>query len=406
MWRRAMRWLVGPIGIALAFSAPAAGGSPVGASARVRDIGSSLGLPTSTTSWDVVTGDLTGDGVPDLVVSYHDRITFYANQTDALVAIFSDSAEGEDPHGCAAADVDGNGLADVYCTRGAGSGSIAKRNRLWVQQSPGVFVDEAEGFGVPDSYGRGRRAVFLDINHDPYPDLFVGNRYPRRDAYLSPNRTFLNEGGTHFVEARSAITREHGAECVQAVDFDGDGWQDLLVCGQRRVFLYRNEPGAGGRRFIDVSRRIFGRRLSGVVSARFADFDRDGRLDLALVRRHSFRILHRLDDGTVGHALLDSPLSAGTWVAVANIDGRSGPDALLVQGCIGDVNVDDVLILNDGHGRRFSRASVPPATEGCGDVAAAIDVDRDGMDEVVVLNGRPPSRPGPVQVLTMGSLLP
>ena len=35
---------------------------------------------------------------------------------------------------------------------------------------------------VVDMYGRGREATFIDSNHDAYPDLFVGNDFPRSDG--------------------------------------------------------------------------------------------------------------------------------------------------------------------------------------------------------------------------------
>jgi hypothetical protein len=48
--------------------------------------------------------------------------------------------------------------------------------------------------------------------------------------------------------------------------------------------------------------------------------------------------------------------------------------------------------------------------DGCGDTAAAVDMDRDGMDEFVVLNGGGRGQPldldGPDQVLTLGDWRP
>jgi hypothetical protein len=375
--------------------------TPAAGARQVRDVGQRLGLPRLVTSWDVAKADLTGDGAQDLIVSYHSRTIFYANRGDTFEILFSQ--DKGDVHGCAAADVDLNGLLDVYCTRGAQHGTIAKRNRLWMQQSPGVFVDMAGPYGVTDPFGRGRRTAFIDVDHDRYPDLFVGNNPVRRDAELSPNRTFLNDGGSRFVEVRLDITRDRGANCIQTVDFNGDGWKDLLLCGADRLFIYRNQRSPTGRRFGDVTRRIIGERPAGVVSARFADFDRDGRLDLALVRRDRFEILHRSRKGTLGPVMFQTGLVRGTWVAVANIDGSRGPDALLVQGCLGDRNVNDKLFVNGGAGR-LSQIGIPSVSRGCGDVAASIDVDGDKMDEIVVLNGRPPTMPGPVQVLTKGAL--
>jgi hypothetical protein len=92
----------------------------------------------------------------------------------------------------------------------------------------------------------------------------------------------------------------------------------------------------------------------------------------------------------------------GTGFAVGDVDGARGNDVFLVQGCVDGRNVDDVLLLNDGHGRTWTKARVPRGIDGCGDAAATIDFDRDGMDDVVVINGGGRRGPGPDQLLTLG----
>jgi hypothetical protein len=66
-------------------------------------------------------------------------------------------------------------------------------------------------------------------------------------------------------------------------------------------------------------------------------------------------------------------------------------------------NVDDVLLLNGGHGRTWTRTHVPGGIAGCGDAAATIDFDRDGLADVVVINGGGRRGRGPDELLTMGS---
>jgi hypothetical protein len=57
------------------------------------------------------------------------------------------------------------------------------------------------------------------------------------------------------------------------VDFNRNGRQDLLVCGQSRLFLFRNGRDPGGEpRFRDVAGRV-GLALPGVRSAWVDDFD-------------------------------------------------------------------------------------------------------------------------------------
>jgi hypothetical protein len=363
------------------------------AAIRVRDVGERLGLPRTTNSWSIAVGDLDADGAADLAISYHSRVVLYRNTRPGLQRMFRQ--RGRDPHGCAIGDVEGNGLGDVYCTRGAHKGTGRKANRLWIQASPGVFEDQAEFFGVEDPYGRGRRTTFVDIDHEGSIDLFVGNGAPRQNRRLSPNRTFLGSGA-ELTEQDLGLTHERGAECVQPVDQNRDGWDDLLVCGRRRLYLYRNQGGAG---FHNVAWTL-GVAFRHVRSAWLTDLNTDGRADLITVTRSRVRIHVGIRGARFGRPVYSARLTAGTWVAVGDVDGRRGRDLLIVQGCADRTNVPDRLLLDRRGPWNFRHVRIPRTRRGCGDVAAAVDLNEDGRDEFVVLNGRPLWATGPVQVLT------
>jgi hypothetical protein len=358
-------------------------------------VGERLGLPRTTSSWSVAAGYLDADGAADLAISYHSRVAFYLNTRPGLQRMFLQ--RGRDPHGCAIGDVEGNGLGDVYCTRGANRGTGRKANRLWIQTSPGVFEDQAESYGVEDPFGRGRRTTFVDIDHEESIDLFVGNGAPRQNRHPSPNRTFLGSGGVAFTDQDLGLTRERGAECVQPVDQNRDGWDDLLVCGRRRLYLYRNH---GGARFHDVAGAL-DIAFRHVQSAWLTDLNADRRADLITVSRSRVRIHVGIRGARFGRLVYSAPLTAGTWVAVGDVDGRRGRDLLIVQGCGADRgNAPDHLLLDQRGPWNFRRVRIPRMRRGCGDVATAVDLNEDGRDEFVVLNGRPLWATGPVQVLT------
>src|SRR5438552_8259788 len=57
------------------------------------------------------------------------------------------------------------------------------------------------------------------------------------------------------------------------MDFDGDGWEDVMIGGR----VYRNLEG---KRFADYSSRTNLRFRAGVTGVAVADYDRDGRMDL------------------------------------------------------------------------------------------------------------------------------
>src|SRR2546430_6275495 len=82
--------------------------------------------------------------------------------------------------GLCAADVDGDGLPDLYFTTQLGT------NELWKNQGKGRFVnvtDEA-GLGMPDAIAGG--CSFAHIDHHRDPDLFLTTVRPRKSLFGNP----------------------------------------------------------------------------------------------------------------------------------------------------------------------------------------------------------------------------
>ncbi len=386
------------------------GPSPV----RFHDVGLALGLPRHTHSFDVDAAPVDGDGVDDLVISTHGRVEVFLNHQPGLETVLARS--GGDIHACAVGDADGDGRADVYCTVGAENGTGSKRNRLWLQQPEGGFgPNRAAHYGVDDPYGRGRHPTFVDLDRRLGTDLFVGNENPRADDNVSLNRTFLHAETAEFSDVRLGMRSDIGGLCAQAADQDGNGWDDLLVCGgaglatvgwnpgDNQLHLFRNlRRHDGGRRLVDVAPRL-GIDLDGVQAARLAHLDGDGHLDLVVVRRDSVSVWPGAAGGTFRFAVFHEDLQAGHAITLADVDGRLGLDLFVVQACGGPrgVNLADRLYLDAGPGWDWEEARLPTRVAGCGDTADALDVDGDGIDDLVVGNGQW-SAEGPVQVLTSG----
>jgi hypothetical protein len=379
------------------------------AAPAVRDVGRAAGLPRLVgDGYSIDPRDVNHDRWIDLLMGRHGAAAqLFMNQPDtgastgfALAYKFIDTIhDRNDRHGCAWGDVDLDGRDDLYCAKGARGGTVKKWNELWMQRPDGTFVDRAHGYGVEDVWGRGRRVAFLDLNHDRYPDLFVGNDTPRRDGRPSPNRTFVNVHGTRFKQVGLGLTREVGTNCVQVLDVNHDARDDLLTCANDGLELnVRRYSGD----FVDRA-ETFNVPSVQAVWARIDDVN-GGRADLLIERLHRFTIQLRHPNGRFGQVVYRRRLRAGTGFAIGDIDGVHGNDILIVQGCVDGTNANDILLLNGGDGRTWTRARIPGGLRGCGAAAAAIDFDRDGLDDFAVINGA--GGPGPDQLLTMGSWLP
>src|SRR5207342_3804289 len=122
-------------------------------------------------------------------------------------------------NGIAVADVDGDGLPDIYFTNQIGG------NQLWKNLGGGKFADITRAAGVALAERISVTGSFADIDNDGDQDLFV-------TTVRGGNVLFENDGHGRFKD----ISKEAGVDLVThssgAVffDFDRDGLVDLLVC--------------------------------------------------------------------------------------------------------------------------------------------------------------------------------
>jgi hypothetical protein len=143
--------------------------------------------------------------------------------------------------GAALLDFDNDGLLDIYLVQNGGPASRST-NRLFRQGKDGRFTDVSSGSGL-DVSGYGMGVAIGDVNNDGFPDVFL-TEYGRV-------RLFLNNGdGKSFTD----ITKEAGLDHLQwgtsasFVDFDRDGWLDLVYVSYVDYDPSRPCPGQGGQR--------------------------------------------------------------------------------------------------------------------------------------------------------------
>jgi hypothetical protein len=146
---------------------------------------------------------------------------------------------------------------------------------LWVHdnaRSAQRFLPETTGAGV---------AVF-DYNNDGKMDILLVNS--GRSSFYNPrgplhHALYRNNGDGTFTDVtqQAGITADLFGMGVAIGDYDGDGWQDILITGYGKLVLYHNN---GNGTFSDATAASGIQALKWGTSAVWFDYDNDGKLDL------------------------------------------------------------------------------------------------------------------------------
>ena len=153
------------------------------------------------------------------------------------------------------------------------------------------YILETTGSGV----------AFFDYDHDGWLDIFLVNS-SRLDAAPGPqpgNKLFHNnrDGTFSDVTERAGLDHSGWGQGVCIGDFDNDGYDDLFVTYWGENLLYHNN---GNGTFSEVSHKaqVAGPRERWSTGCAFVDYDRDGWLDLLVTHYVQFSLKDAKDPGS------------------------------------------------------------------------------------------------------------
>lgn len=301
-------------------------------------------------------------------------------------------------------DVDNDGYKDAFIISGQGSGQAG----LFKNNGDGTFTKIQDGTftGLSKS-----SAVFLDYDNDGDLDLIITGKNDANQETLFVYDNSGETGGYAFVHnaTRSAEIKavysgdnDSAGRLLTAVDYDNDGWVDLLVCGAtdnnydwitetdpdgwgwrwRFTTVYKNNNGSFQRKTNIVDGGDFVHSARGSIHA--GDVNGDGYADFLAQGYSDYfgwnaKLYINNQDGTFSISPYSSELNGNQEYesVLVDVNGDGFADIVEISRAVGNVHI------SDGAGS-FVKYSSSGLYNTVGTSISAGDINNDGLVDILV----------------------
>jgi hypothetical protein len=197
------------------------------------------------------------------------------------------------------ADVNGDGLLDIYVSTVSGRYGLQGHNELYINKGDNTFSEGAAKYGLNTTCAT-TQSAFFDYDHDGDLDCYILNQsqrphanivdtsYRRKYDTLSGDRLYRNDitttGRFTDVSKDAGIYQSNlGYGLGLAIaDINNDGWDDIYVGNDfhENDYYYVN---TGNGTFLESGAKHFGHYSRFSMGNDVADYNNDGQLDIITV---------------------------------------------------------------------------------------------------------------------------
>jgi hypothetical protein len=255
----------------------------------------------------VATGDVNNDGLPDIYFTANNKSgnKLYLNkgnfQFEDITAKAGVAGTADWCTGVTMADVNGDGLLDIYVSAISGKYRLQGHNELFINkgaQPDGSvsFTESSAQYGLHFA-GLTTQSAFFDYDHDGDLDCYILNQSDRPNANIvdtSNRRKYDSLSGDRLY--RNDLTKftdvSAGAGILQSnlgyglglaiADLNNDGWDDIYVGNDfhENDYYYVNQ---GDGSFKESGASVFNHYSRFSMGNDVADYNNDGQPDLITV---------------------------------------------------------------------------------------------------------------------------